>query len=422
MLRINADLHIHGRFSAGTSNKLTLADMALGAKAKGIQMLATGDILHPEWRKELEGKDFSEVDEGTYEYQGVRLILSTEVEDNRRVHHLIFFPSLSKVREFGEAVEPHVTSLSSDGRPHVRLDGEAVAVSASDCGAVIGPCHAFTPWTAMYAYHPNLGSCYGDMKDRIGFLELGLSADSSYGDRIKELQDLTFLTNSDAHSAPPYRLAREFNRLEVKDATFGELKKALAREGGRRVCLNVGLPPQEGKYNESACIKCYRHYAMREAQMRHWKCKCGGRIKMGVRDRVNELADWDEPRRPEHRPGYVHTVPLSNIIANAVGISTLSSKTVQGIWDKLVRRFGSEPVVLIDAPLEEIKAVDGIKPRVTEAVVAFRTGKARILPGGGGEYGKVVMPWDKEYPRGLPVGSGNIGEDQGPQRSLFDFN
>ena len=99
-------------------------------------------------------------------------------------------------------------------------DGCEIAEITKDLGALIGPCHAFTPWTALYAYHDSLKSCYGDMTDYVSFIELGLSADSDYADRIGELQRLTFLTNSDAHSPSTNKLAREFTQFNVPEITF----------------------------------------------------------------------------------------------------------------------------------------------------------------------------------------------------------
>ena len=86
------------------------------------------------------------------------------------------------------------------------------------------------------------------------------------------------------------RFAREFNRFEVRDVTFDEIKKAFLRIGGNKPVLNVGLPPQEGKYNESACISCHTHYTLEEAMRRNWKCSCGKRIKKGLKDKITEQA------------------------------------------------------------------------------------------------------------------------------------
>ena len=54
--------------------------------------------------------------------------------------------------------------------------------------------------------------------DRIPAIELGLSSDTFLADEISELEDKTFLTNSDAHSLP--KIAREYNKLSVEDISF----------------------------------------------------------------------------------------------------------------------------------------------------------------------------------------------------------
>lgn len=315
---INADLHIHSRFSGATSDKMDIKTISLEAPRKGIDVIATGDCLHSGWMQEI--KTCNVVDDGTFELNGTRFILSTEVEDKHRVHHLLYFPGFSAAEEFKERLKLRSKNLESDGRPNVDMNGEEIASIARDVDALVGPAHAFTPWTAMYAYHDSLEDCYGDLAGYISFVELGLSADSDYADKIQELNRLTFLTNSDCHSPHPVRLAREFNRFEVKEATFDEIKKAILRIDGNKTVLNVGLPPQEGKYNESACISCYTHYALEEAQRRRWKCSCGKRIKKGVKDRINERATFIKPQHPDHRPPYIHLIPLAEIITKAIGI------------------------------------------------------------------------------------------------------
>ena len=390
---------------------MDIATLSIESKRKGMDLLATGDCLHSGWQEEIRKMD--EIDEGTYELNGTRFIVNVEVEDNHRVHHVIFFPSLSAAIDFKERIRNKAVNLETDGRPNLHLDGEGIAGLAKDVDALIGPAHAFTPWTAMYAYHDSLKSCYGDLVNYVSFVELGLSADTSYADTIEELARLTFLTNSDAHSPYPVRLAREFNRMDLKDATFSEVKMGLLRQKGRKIVLNVGLPPQEGKYNESACIKCLKHYTIRESTMKKWRCSCGGRIKKGVRDRVKELAAYDKPKHPGHRPEYVHIIPLAEIISKALGHSSPYTKGVKTEWNKLIDEFGNEVTVLIDAPMKDIKKV--VDYRISNAIQAFRRGDIIIHPGGGGEYGSVELPAGK---RQKATTSKNKKEKQ---RSLMDF-
>ncbi len=402
-MHVNADLHIHSKYSMATSSKMDLPTLASESRKKGIQLVATGDCLHPAWLAEI--KKLEEKN-GVFRLDEIHFVLSVEIEDMNQVHHLLIVPSISKALELYEFMKPHSTNIDSDGRPNVRLNGEEIAKAARSAGALIGPAHAFTPWTAMYAYHNSLKDCYGKMADYIYFIELGLSADTSYADRISELSCLTFLSNSDAHSPYVNKLAREFNRFEMKDTSFDELKMAIIREKGRKPVLNVGMYPEEGKYNESACIRCYTHYTLRESIIKSWKCSCGGTIKKGVKDRVNELATYDTPEHPQHRPPYLHLIPLSEVIAMALGKGT-NTKGVKKVWDMLIERYGSEVAVLIDADIKD----SGVEEHIINAIMAFRNGKVKLHAGGGGQYGRIELS-DKDL-------ESNKGHES--QKSLFDF-
>ncbi|MDW7730942.1 MAG: TIGR00375 family protein [Methanolobus sp.] len=405
-MKINADLHIHSKYSMACSGKMDLPTIAEEASKKGIDLVATGDCIHPQWMKEIMD---NAVDDENIIIGNTNFSITTEIEDRNRVHHLLILPSISKAQELAETMSRH-GNLATDGRPTVRLDGAEIAEIARDVEALIGPCHAFTPWTAMYAYHDSLRSCYGDMTDYVSFLELGLSADSDYADRISELHRLTFLTNSDAHSPYSNKLAREFNQMEVPDISFEGVKKAILRENDYGVTLNIGFYPQEGKYNESACIKCFTHYSLEESIGLNWKCRvCGGRIKKGVVDRVNELADLNEPQHPDHRPPYLHLMPLSEIIMTALGHASINTKGVQDAWDGLLGRFGDELNVLLHADPESMDFVD---KRIVDAIIAFREREVILHPGGGGKYGWIEMPEEKKEE--------NMDNRKG-QSSLFDF-
>lgn len=401
IMLVNADLHIHSKYSMATSPKMDLPTLAAESRKKGIQLVATGDCLHPKWLSEI--KKIRE-ENGVFKLDNTHFVLTTEVEDANQVHHLLLFPSVSKAEEMYEFMKTRSNNIDSDGRPNVRLTGMEIAQAAKDAGVLIGPAHAFTPWTAMYAYHNSLKDCYGDLAGDIYLIELGLSADTSYADRISELSCLTFLTNSDAHSPYVNKLAREFNRFEMEDISFDELSMALIREKGRKPVLNVGMPPEEGKYNESACIRCFKHYTMRESIIKNWRCSCGGTIKKGVKDRVNELASYDAPRHPPHRPPYLHLIPLSEIIAMALGTG-VGTKKVKGIWDTLIKQYGSEVNVLVDAVIND----SGVEEHVIDTINSFRAGKVRVIPGGGGQYGRVEL------------GDAALEKASDMQKSLFDF-
>jgi len=385
-MKVNTDLHLHSKYSMASSGKMEFPMIAREASKKGMELLGTADCTHPKWLEEIKKVSISNEE---IRVDGIYFIPTTEIEDNKRVHHLLILPSISKAEELAERIAPY-GNLEADGRPNVRLDGSEIAEIARDIGALVGPCHAFTPWTALYGYHDSLQSCYGDLTDYVSFIELGLSADSDYADRIKELHSLTFLSNSDAHSPSINKLAREFTQFEVPEITFDGLKKAILREQGFKATLNVGFFPDEGKYNRSACIKCFTQYPLLGAVENNWHCPiCGGTIKKGVFDRVNELADFKEPKHPDHRPPYLHLIPLAEIIQMALGHAGVQTKGVKATWNTLVERFGNEVEALIYSKPEDLKIVD---ERIEKAILAFRNGDVIIHPGGGGQYGWLELP------------------------------
>lgn len=401
-MRTNIDLHIHSRYSAATSKRMDLPTIAREGARKGIKIVATGDCLHPRWISEV--RRLHERD-GLFFLDDTGFVLTTEVEDSERVHHLILVPDLSKATELREALSSRSANLETDGRPALRMSPPEIADVALEAGCMIGPAHAFTPWTGMYAHYSSLGDCYGDLAGKVLYVELGLSADSDYADRIPELREKTFLTNSDAHSPWSDKLGREFNQMELKDLSFEELKKAIGREGGRGPTLNVGFYPDEGKYNRTACTRCYRQYSPEEMKDRAGRCECGGSIKLGVKDRV-EMLGGPEPVHPDHRPPYLHIIPLAEIIAMAIGHKGAHTAGVQKRWNKLIAGK-SEIEVLVESDLSELKAEE----RVIEAIQAFRSGAVVVKPGGGGRYGTISLP---DHIR-------SKNEKSRAQRSLIDF-
>ncbi|MGB3943336.1 MAG: phosphotransferase, partial [Methanothrix sp.] len=95
-MKVNLDLHIHSKHSAATSGKMDLATIAREAEKKGIRIVATGDCLHPGWMEEVTA--LPEKD-GLFLLGETAFVLTTEVEDSSKVHHLIIVPCPSKASE-----------------------------------------------------------------------------------------------------------------------------------------------------------------------------------------------------------------------------------------------------------------------------------------------------------------------------------
>jgi len=388
---INADLHLHGLYSGGVSERMIPKVIAEQAKLKGLHLIGTADILNSNWIKLVKEQLSKEGKEGLLKHDnGIKFILQTEVEDLKRVHHIIFFPNFAKVEELRNSFKKKCKNLDTDGRPNIMLSGEELAEECTKADCLIGPSHAFTPWTALFKEYNSIKECYGKYTNKIFFLELGLSADTNMADRISELHNLTFLSNSDGHSPWPNKLGREFNRLSIEDFSYDSIVKALKRQGNNKVILNVGLNPLEGKYHKTRCIGCLAFFNLNQAIKAKWKCPtCGKPIKKGVADRIAQLADLPEGNHPPFRPEYKHVIPLSEIIALALGIEAAYSTKVQSIWKKFVEKCGSEIAVLLEKDIAELAKIE---ENVAKYVNYFREEKIKYIPGGAGIYGKLISP------------------------------
>ena len=373
---VNADFHVHSCFSMASSKDMLIRNMAPKSKLKGLKLLGTGDAFHPGWLDIIEESTTCSGD-GIYTACDMDFVLTTEVEAKHRIHHLIIIPDIDIARELSDKIPSRNKEI--DGRPKTNLGGAELLDLVKQYDCLIGPAHAFTPWTGMYKTYDSIYDCYEKRPD---FVELGLSADTFMADCVSELEDFPFLTNSDAHSPWPHRLGREFNQIELKDISFSSIKHAIKHKD---IKANYGLIPNLGKYHMTACTKCYKLIDPVIAKDNKMKCDCGGIIKKGVDFRISEIADYNEPKHPSFRPKYVHLMPLAEIISTILdkGVTT---KTVQGRWQKLIDNFGTEIDVLINVPLEDIEKVDS---QIVPAIDAFRNNTVDVIPGGGGKYGQI---------------------------------
>ena len=358
-----------------SSKSTTPENLVHSCSVKGLDVLGSGDALHPEWRRMWIA--YSGEEEGD-----VIVVPTAEVQAEGRVHHLILMEDFEQAEIIADELRPFSKNIDKDGRPHINLSGERIAGIVHDAGGFIGPAHAFTPWTGMYGRFDSLHECYGD--EGIDFLELGLSADTSYGERIPELSKIPFLSNSDAHSPQLHKLGREFNRLDIKDRSAGSVIYSVVKG---KIVLNAGFFPGEGKYNRTACTRCYRQYSALEAEKLSWRCPHdGGRIKMGVLDRA--MSHSDETIDRGNRPPYCHIIPLGEIIREVKGVSSPCTKGCMDLYWSFIRNLGSEIPVLIDQSYDELSSVD---EKTAEAIMKFRKGDIKLHPGGGGRYGSFSL-------------------------------
>ncbi len=396
MYEIFADLHIHiGRSENGKPIKITGArslNFANIAKEccerKGIQVAGIIDCASPYVIEDIENflktGDAYELKDGGIIYKDkVCILLGSEVETSEKgrngksgsAHNVCFFPYLKDIKGFSNELAKHVKNVTLSTQ-RSDLSGYDLVDIVEKYNGIVIPAHIFTPHKSYYGNCTDrLKDIFKEKYDKIFAVELGLSSDTFLADEISELEDKTFVTNSDAHSLP--KIAREYNKMQVEDISFKEIVKALKGEDGRKIIANYGLDPKLGKYHRSFCEDCNDSIEIDEAAT---VCpKCGGQnITFGVFDRIELIKDKKETKSPENRPPYIYQVPLSFIPG-------VGGKTIE----KLLDNFETEMNVLHKVSKDDIEAVVGEK--VAKNIVNSINGNIHVHSGGGGVYGKVEV-------------------------------
>lgn len=371
---------------------VSFKQLSANATLKGLDILGTGDCLHPQWLKQI--NTLEQIDEGTFCFDQTIFLLTVEIETADGIHHLLFFPSITSVQDFIEQISPFSSNLHEKGRPHFTIPSRDLASLAKSVDALIGPAHLFDANNGLYSKYRTLASCYKEMTPYIAFAELGLGTNTYHADKIDELHNLTYLTNSDTHNPHPIRLGRQFTQFQITEPSFSEVKKAILRTHGNKAVLNVGFPPEEGKYFSTACTYCHKQYTYSNAEKNKWICTCGHPIKQGVNDIIQKKATYPFPQHPYHRPIYLSFLPLHEIITRTLHEQNPFTKTVSKHYNNLISTFGTEINTLLHTPIEDISKIS--PPSISESIQAFRNAIVYFNPGGGGSYGSVTIPWEKD--------------------------
>ena len=427
MARVISDLHIHSKYSRATSEKMNIEEITRFARVKGLNLVGTGDFTHPKWLKELSEDLVEAPNTSLYKpakdpESPVHYMVTSEVStifnfggEIKKVHHVILTPSLETAVQVNERLA-RFGNLTVDGRPTLDMTAPQLVeevMEVSDENVVI-PSHAWTPWFSIFGAFSGFDrveDCYQDMTKHIHALETGLSSDPPMNWRLSTLDKFALVSNSDSHSSWPWRIGREANVFELSHLTYREVTDAIRKKDSKRFKFTIETDPAYGKYHWTGHRNCNVSLSPQEAIKLGNRCPvCRRRLTKGVEQRVEELADRPVGFKPEGAIGYMHLLPLSEIIATVLQVTYLGAPKVWSMYNALVERFGDEYTVLIDAPREEMSKV--VDPKIAEAIVRVREEKVRVIPGYDGVYGQLVILEGKEEEKAV----GKI-----KQRSITDF-
>ncbi|OGK18959.1 hypothetical protein A3G67_00055 [Candidatus Roizmanbacteria bacterium RIFCSPLOWO2_12_FULL_40_12] len=427
-MQIIADLHLHSRYSRAVSQKMDLLEIGSWAKKKGIHLASTSDWTHPIWFRELSAQ-LKETQAGIYSVDGiddVSFILSTEISSiysqggvTRRVHNLFFAPNLSSVEKFNKKILSMGAKLMSDGRPIVGTSSRnllEIALSIDENFLLI-PAHAWTPWFSLFGSMSGFDSieeCFGDYAKYIYAVETGLSSDPIMNWQIKELDNRSIVSFSDAHSGP--KLGREAtvfvtNKDSESDSqnleyTYKDIMDAIKRrsDGKLKIGYTIEFFPEEGKYHWNGHRNCDIRYSPDEVDKKGAVCPvCHKNLTIGVENRVRDLSHkvfhaqdlvflknssgttfvYDKEKK---RVPFVSLVPLLEIFLE---VHDHSPTRALRAYDAAIENIGSEFDILMKKSYDEIEKKDSAK--LAEGIRKVRERTVSVDPGYDGVFGKVLL-------------------------------
>lgn len=401
-----ADFHIHSKYSRACSKNLTLPNIAAACELKGIDLVATSDFTHPAWMKHIE-EELEETSSGIYSLTGGRsktkFILVTEISSIysqggkvRRVHSLVFAPSIAIAKEFVAELEKRGCNLKSDGRPIVGVSAKELLRIAHEISPdmELVPAHAWTPWFSVFGSKSGFDSleeCFEELTPLVHAIETGLSSDPAMNWQLSQLDSIALISNSDAHSLD--KLAREATVFNIDPAsayTYRDIIAALREKKSGVLKETIEFFPEEGKYHIDGHATCNFSCTPSETKKIGGVCPvCGKQLTVGVLSRVHDLADRQEQEviHNNHIP-FKSIIPLIELIAYAHDVG-VTSKKVRAEYDDMIKKLGTEFAILLDVPIEKIKAYgDGA---VADAIASMRLNKVKLTPGYDGVFGKIEV-------------------------------
>jgi uncharacterized protein (TIGR00375 family) len=231
-----------------------------------------------------------------------------------------------------------------------------------------------------------LEECFEEEAKNIFAIETGLSSDIDMNRRVSALDPLALISNSDSHS--PRRLGREANVLDC-DLSFTGIMDALRSMDKKKFLYTIEFFPDEGRYHYDGHRDCKVSLHPREAKEKKDRCPvCFKPLTLGVMHRVEDLADKAWNFKDDRFVPQRHAVPLDEIIAETLGVKSISVK-VSRVYEEIMAKGIPELPLMLESSPEELARV--APPRVVEGILRVRKGQVTAVPGYDGEYGIIKV-------------------------------
>jgi PHP family Zn ribbon phosphoesterase len=412
-----ADLHIHSRFCGESSLQMSLQNLLQWAPRKGIDLLGTGDCLHPGWCEEL--SDFL-VEDGSgllRPKQGgaLRFALTVEVEAifpagerDARIHLLVVLPGFGAAEQLRSALGS-CADLGAEAIPSFRMPAAELAerILNTSPQALVAAAHIWSPCSSVYGSKNgflSLAECFGGLASEITWVETGLSSDPGMCWRLADLDGKQLLSASAANSLRS--LGRECT-LFRGDLSYTGLTQALKGMPGTSIQGTIEKVSELGPHFFNGHRECQIAKSPIETHFEGRRCPaCRKELTIGAFQRMLELATrsaeeldivveqgWIRSRRLK-TPPFRKSIPLQRIIAATYGVKGRESHTVQNLYEKALSGDATERQILFDLVEADLTALVG--QQVAEGILRVREGYFKITPGYDGVWGQLDIFEERE--------------------------
>lgn len=398
-MKLLGDFHIHGPYANACSKNTTLKLLEDNSKIKGLNIIGTGDALHPRWSSQIKS-ELNEDENGVlWSKNKFPFLWTSEISlmyshnnKGRRIHHVLLFPNREVVQQVTDLMLTR-GRLDYDGRPIFGINSiEFVDMMRSVSHDIeIIPGHIWTSFFGLLGSKSGFDSveeCFEDRSKYIHALESGISSDPFMNRKISSLDKYNIVSFSDPHSSHPSRLGREATIFDC-DLKYKSILNSIRTGEGLKGTIEAS--PEYGKYHIDGHRNCNIMMNYEESKKLNKICPvCKKEMTIGVEYRIEELADRKEP---ENVPYYIKILPLHELISAVYGVKQFTSKKVIDIYNILIKNFNTEYNILLEVPEEKLKTV--IDEKLARVIILNRMNKLKINPGYDGVYGEIVLD-DKE--------------------------
>ena len=405
-MKLAVDLHSHSGYAGGVG-QIELTAVSKTMKLKGIDVFGTGDCIFPPRAEELK-QELKEVNHGLFALPKdkskfllqTEVIFSTKIAHKRNktiAHHIILFPDFESINKM-QLLMTKWRMKNTIGRPFItsnsqrELEDQLFEIANIHPLLEIIPAHIMTP-DGIFGSKNDLNELcefYGEFLPQIRAIETGLSADPQMLEKIPDLSDLTFISNSDCHSAALNRIGREFTILDVDQVDYKSIINAIRKNN---VLMTAEFNPAEGRYfltGHRADRKGHSHKMIFADEIPAGLiCPiCNKKMNLGVRERSLQLQD--NSITPIERK-FMHLIPLIEVIAASQNLKSITSKRVQKLFDIIMNIFPSE-IALWQSDSIQVMLDKRVDQKTINQILAVQKGVFEFQPPGfDGTYGKLII-------------------------------